>query len=228
MASSAAPALSGDAPPYERRRPEQTPLYDLVEEHFPRFLGRLDAEGVSLPHFAREEFEAYRKCGRLEHGFLRVKCDACRHEKLVAFSCKRRGLKSERWRATHGRYPPPSSLAHLTRYHGVFAPNFKHRHHIVPNPVHPSGATPSPDSTALRTKRKTGGRCAMSNWAYTSRSPASNDDEARSRGRRDQCRRRPSLSRASSGPTTLAPISSTIRTARSTSSALEASTPRLR
>ena len=59
MASSAAPALPGDAPAYERHRPEQTPLYALVEEHFPRFLERLDAEGVSLPHFVIEEFEAY-------------------------------------------------------------------------------------------------------------------------------------------------------------------------
>ena len=89
MVSCAAPALPGDAPPYERHRPEQTPLYALVEEHFPRFLQRLDAEGVSLPHFVIEEFEAYLECGRLEYGFLRVKCDACRHEKLVAFSCKR-------------------------------------------------------------------------------------------------------------------------------------------
>ena len=28
----------------------------------------------------------------LENGFLRVKCDACSHEHLVAFSCKRRGF----------------------------------------------------------------------------------------------------------------------------------------
>ena len=92
MASSTAPALSGDAPTYERHRPEQAPLYALIEEHFLRYLKRLDAEGVSLPHFVNEEFKAYMKCGRLEHGFLRVKCDACRHEKLVAFSCKRRGF----------------------------------------------------------------------------------------------------------------------------------------
>ena len=31
MASCTAPALPGDAPPYERHRPEQTPLYALVE-----------------------------------------------------------------------------------------------------------------------------------------------------------------------------------------------------
>jgi len=32
------------------------------------------------------------KCGRLEYGFLRVRCSACHAEKLVAFSCKRRGF----------------------------------------------------------------------------------------------------------------------------------------
>ncbi len=34
---------------YERHRPEQTPLYALIDEHFPRFLERLEAEGISLP-----------------------------------------------------------------------------------------------------------------------------------------------------------------------------------
>jgi len=38
------------------------------------------------------EFEDYLKCGRFEHGFLRVRCDTCHAEHLVAFSCKRRGF----------------------------------------------------------------------------------------------------------------------------------------
>lgn len=38
------------------------------------------------------EFEDYLKCGRLEHGFLRVRCESCHAEHLVAFSCKRRGF----------------------------------------------------------------------------------------------------------------------------------------
>ncbi len=38
------------------------------------------------------DFDDYLKCGRLEHGFLRVRCDSCHHEKLVAFGCKRRGF----------------------------------------------------------------------------------------------------------------------------------------
>ena len=74
-----------------RSRPP--PLYALVEEHFPRLLQRLESEGVSLAHFVKEEFEAYLKSGRLEYGFLRVKCDACRQKKRVAFRCKRRGFR---------------------------------------------------------------------------------------------------------------------------------------
>jgi ribosomal protein S27E len=39
-----------------------------------------------------KEFDEYLKCGRLEYGFLRVRCESCHDEKLVAFSCKRRGF----------------------------------------------------------------------------------------------------------------------------------------
>ena len=52
----------------------------------------IETSGGHLPQFIRQEFEEYLKCGLLEHGFLRVKCDGCRHEHLVAFSCKRRGF----------------------------------------------------------------------------------------------------------------------------------------
>lgn len=77
---------------YERHRPEETSLYRIVQTHYPQFLAQLDAEGDSLPAFVQQEFDDYLKCGLLEHGFLRVKCDGCQHEHLVAFSCKRRGF----------------------------------------------------------------------------------------------------------------------------------------
>ena len=85
-------ALASSAPAYRRHRPEQTVLYAIVTEHYPRFLQAIEASGGHLPAFVRQEFEEYLKCGLLEHGFLRVKCDGCRHEHLVAFSCKRRGF----------------------------------------------------------------------------------------------------------------------------------------
>ena len=68
LAARTALTLPGDATTYERHRPEHTPLYGLIEEHFPRFVERLEAEGASLPRFVSEEFEAYLKCGRLEYG----------------------------------------------------------------------------------------------------------------------------------------------------------------
>jgi len=51
----------------------------------------MELEG-GLPDFVKKEFYEYLKCGILAHGFLRAKCEECDHEKLVAFSCKRRGF----------------------------------------------------------------------------------------------------------------------------------------
>jgi ribosomal protein S27E len=45
-----------------------------------------------LPGYVQREFEEFLQCGRLEHGFLRVRCESCHAEHLVAFSCKRRGF----------------------------------------------------------------------------------------------------------------------------------------
>ena len=42
----------------------------------------------------------------------------------------------------------PRPRAHLTRYHGVFAPNCKHRHRIIPNPAHQSAREPHPSRRA--------------------------------------------------------------------------------
>ena len=77
---------------YQRQRPEQTLLYQLVEAYYPAFDTHCTAQGKALPSYVRQEFEDYLKCGRLEHGFLRVRCDTCHAEHLVAFSCKRRGF----------------------------------------------------------------------------------------------------------------------------------------
>ena len=87
-----AASRDADAPEYARRRPEATLLYRLVEQHYPAFEVRLAAEGRALPRYVAREFEDFLACGRLEHGFLRVACDGCRAERLVAFSCKRRGF----------------------------------------------------------------------------------------------------------------------------------------
>lgn len=67
-------------------------LYQLVEKHYPAFAEMMQFQRKALPYHVIKEFEEFLKCGRLEHGFLRVVCDDCKHEKVVAFSCKRRGF----------------------------------------------------------------------------------------------------------------------------------------
>jgi len=88
------PTRSDAGPPrysYLRRRPEESVLYQAVQEHWETFRSQTE-EG--LPAYVVREFESFLRCGFLAHGFLRMKCEACRHEKLVAFSCKRRGFCS--------------------------------------------------------------------------------------------------------------------------------------
>ncbi len=81
-----------DPPGYARHRPEQTLRYQFIEQHYPAFVALRAAQGRPLPRYVQEEFEGYLKCGRLEHGFLRVRCESCHAEKFVAFSCKGRGF----------------------------------------------------------------------------------------------------------------------------------------
>ena len=45
-------------------------------------------EGSKGPRFARCPL----RCGILAHGFARVRCDDCGHERLLAFSCATRGV----------------------------------------------------------------------------------------------------------------------------------------
>ena len=77
---------------YERHRPEHTLLYELVEDYYPALKAQLSAQGNAMPAYIEREFEAYLKCGRLEHGFLWTRCESCHAEHLVAFSGKRRGF----------------------------------------------------------------------------------------------------------------------------------------
>jgi hypothetical protein len=77
---------------YQRHRPEQTLLYQIVDRHYPDFKAHLAAQGRALPGYVQREFDDYLKCGRLEYGFMRVRCESCHAEHLVAFSCKRRGF----------------------------------------------------------------------------------------------------------------------------------------
>ena len=89
MARNAEATLS---PCYERHQPEHTVLYQLVKQYYPAFKVSLEEQGQNLPSYIQREFDDFLRCGRLEYGFLRVRCEDCHHDRLVAFSCKRRGF----------------------------------------------------------------------------------------------------------------------------------------
>src|SRR6266699_3038185 len=79
---------------YEPRDPSHTELYKVIADHLETFLTSLDADpdAKGLPAYVQREFYTYLQCGILAHGFLRMGCDTCQKEVLVAFSCKRRGF----------------------------------------------------------------------------------------------------------------------------------------
>jgi len=65
---------------YARHRPEATLLYRLVEQHYPAFRALRSEAGRPLPDYIEQEFDAYLKCGCLEEGFLRLRCEDCHAE----------------------------------------------------------------------------------------------------------------------------------------------------
>lgn len=81
------------AAPYSPRRPTDTVLHTVVREHLATFLRfTRDTYEKPLPRYVENELRAYLKCGVFEHGFVRLHCDGCGHDLLVAFSCKGRGV----------------------------------------------------------------------------------------------------------------------------------------
>jgi hypothetical protein len=82
LQSSCADTPSSARPPgYARRRPEETVLHTVVREELETFLARARERDHPVPRFVEREFRAYLSCGMLEHGFVRVRCDACGYDR---------------------------------------------------------------------------------------------------------------------------------------------------
>jgi len=79
---------------YRPRRPRQSPLWQCLSGHFDAFLDAYEERYQPRYGFLRpiipEGVSKFLDCGDLEHGFARVRCDHCKHEYLLAFSCKGR------------------------------------------------------------------------------------------------------------------------------------------
>jgi hypothetical protein len=61
----------GEPITYERRRPEATTLYQVVQDNLETLYGAVDdgAVKLALPRFVRKELEGYLDCGLLCRGF---------------------------------------------------------------------------------------------------------------------------------------------------------------
>ena len=77
---------------YRRRTPEKEPLYRVLAEHLETFVERTRSSDRQLPGHVEKELRAYLECGILAHGFLRVRCEDCAEDRVVAFSCQRRSF----------------------------------------------------------------------------------------------------------------------------------------
>jgi len=78
---------------YEPRPMEGAVLHRVVREYFETFRAEVAVrtDGGGLPQFVEREFREFLTCGVLR-GFARVRCEGCAFERLVPFSCKRRGF----------------------------------------------------------------------------------------------------------------------------------------
>ena len=81
---------------YRPRQARSSPLYRLLESHHEEVKGQWDERFATRHGFWRGACEAaayaFLDCGIYERGFARLRCERCRDEVLVAFSCQRRGL----------------------------------------------------------------------------------------------------------------------------------------
>jgi len=79
---------------YRPREPQNSFYYQCVQDHFETFEQvyeeRFERQYGFFRPYIRQVIYRYLDCGDLHNGVARVRCGACGHEYLLAFSCKRR------------------------------------------------------------------------------------------------------------------------------------------
>jgi len=79
---------------YHPRKPEESPLWMLLNDHFYNFVSEYEDHFQKTHGFFRpvisDVVQKFLQCGDLKQGFARIRCPDCRHEYLLAFSCRGR------------------------------------------------------------------------------------------------------------------------------------------
>ncbi len=75
---------------YKPRNPRKTPLWRILNGHFGEFLSvyedRFESRYGRLSAHVQKVVERYLRCGILEFGFARIRCEACGRELLLPLS----------------------------------------------------------------------------------------------------------------------------------------------
>ena len=83
---------------YRPRHPERSAFYQLFENHFDSYVRtyeeRFEPQSGPLRSVVVHSVEEFLSCGRLQGGFARIRCDKCRKEHLLAYSCRTRNFCS--------------------------------------------------------------------------------------------------------------------------------------
>ena len=77
------------------KKPDKTVLYKIVKENLESFLYEIkeaNPDSNPISAYAEKEFHKYLDCGILANGFARIRCDDCKEDYLIAFSCKSKSL----------------------------------------------------------------------------------------------------------------------------------------
>lgn len=67
-------------------------MYQAISRSWPGISMAYASEDVPPAPHIESEFKRYLRCGILQYGFVRLKCDGCAHERVCAYSCKCRGF----------------------------------------------------------------------------------------------------------------------------------------
>ena len=81
-------------PMYRPRAATESVLYGVVQAELEPFLAAAHAAEVALPAYVEAELRAFLRCGVPACGFGRARSVACGFDRLVPFSCERRGVCS--------------------------------------------------------------------------------------------------------------------------------------
>ncbi len=79
---------------YRRRRPKESPLWQCLSRHFDMFLEVYEERYQPRYGFLRpiipEVVNKFFLCADLKQGFARIRCDHCKHEFILPYSCRQR------------------------------------------------------------------------------------------------------------------------------------------